>query len=220
MIVMKKVLLFLLFLFFYYTSSSQFSHQIGINLPVHADFFNREKDNFNPVPAINTNVLYIPAINYRLEKNHHGVEIYMTYFYREYNKDIIMDNQILDINYGAFGLNYSYTFLDKKDLQLRGLGGINYGLTSHTVVLAAFSQDNSVFDAIVSTGRKWNFGLQAGLNVTVRVWRWLYANGNLRYTFHPNVQYREHRQNLLTEIGLGVTLQSNKSYKVLETFRR
>ena len=205
---MKKTKLFWFLIFYNIVANAQYTHRISISEPFHADFFNHEKEKLNARGSHFS--YYLPAVSYMIGKGRYGVEAYFTQFYRVYHKDITMDGQILDINYAAFGINYSYTFLDKKAIRLRGLGGVNYGVTHYNIVLATFNQGNSVFDAILGGGRKWNFGLQTGVNATAPIWKGLYANGNVRYTFHPKVDYEEHRQNLLLEIGLGYRFGQEK----------
>ena len=207
---MKKIIFTLGLLFFSFSLYAQLKHYISFNQKVYGNFLSIDESRYKFKPSYRGG--FFPLPSYRIEDKKNGVEIYAANILYDnfYNNNKKESDYYWFYNF-AIGINYSYLFLETPFFSARGIAGLSYNYNKHEIPIAVFHDDDGkVFDAIMGGGEEWTWGIQTGLNATATVWKGLFINGNLRYTFNPFAKYIEHKQNMIMELGIGYKIQRRK----------
>ncbi len=183
----------------------QFKHYISYNTLMYQDFFNRENDKFLLKQSIRT-----PAMSYKIESKNIGIEAFFNshpdIYYVLGGKIIPPINSITQIISHNLGLTTHYNILNKHYLKICPMVGIIKNWYDAKILESVgVTQNGEWWESIISTQKESKLGFVGGVNINAPIYKKLYANTNLRYSYFPTAQYN--KQNFMWEVGLGYMLQ-------------
>lgn len=199
-----RTLIIIVCLFCSTITKGQIRHYISYNAVVYSNFFNPEKDkSYFPKSIL------APGISYKIVKKNIGGELYfLTRYGMHYHlvsyKDNVPDNSILQLYGSALNLNFHYTALSNKSIQINFFLGISKNWFK-SIVLEFWYGNPPMYEPKIRYEDESKFGISNGVNIHLPIYKNLYANTNLRYAFFPTAKYN--KQNLMCEIGIGYMLQ-------------
>jgi hypothetical protein len=183
------------------SAQAQWRHYASVNVSPYSNFFNKERDK---VYLYNTSydMTFFPFLSYKIERNDKiGMEVYYTAGRQNYYTPLhINDERLTYASSAMAGVSVHYKVYNSNPLQVNILMGLNY-----------MQQTTNI------EGRNINLGLQVGANVTVPIWKGLYANSNLRYNTIPWSKTQHTSQNIILELGIGYRFGGNKKSTKVQT---
>jgi hypothetical protein len=205
---MKNKLIFIFIVTFCvcHRSAAQLKHYFNLNIIGHYEFFNQEKDR---------NIGQF-APNYKVEKDKWGLEIFYNWrgvgYYRGATstpENLNKEGAILQIISSNIGAACHYKLLDKKYINISSIAGLvkNWYDATH---MALLMHSGGWIEGYPTHDIESRFGVLAGVNINIPIWKSIYLNTNTRYMVFPSAQYN--KQNLVFDFGLGYRYQ-NKAKK-------
>ena len=179
--------------------SAQLKHCISYNSPLYIHFFNKQKDIIKLKSSFST-----PNVSYLLSGNKIGIEVaYLSRFgmnyYPDWERNLVPENSILQINSTNTLVSIHYAILNKKKFQVRLNSGFIRNWYENRILI--HWQFHGSFDI----QRESSYGSVSGINCSLQLYKNIYTNTNLRYSYFPTAEYN--KQNLMWEIGIGYMLQ-------------
>ncbi len=205
---MKKYSILLTILIIPFLGTAQLRHSFSLNEKLYSHFFSGQPEQFR-LNGVTSEGIWLPMLNYRVGKGKHELEAYWShansdYFEheikaKEYNK-IPLNSSFSEKQFTG-GINYGYQYYLHKRIRLSVLVGINYGRHSAFVMTHYSMHPLHPYRAEMRT--ETHVGLQLAHNIQIPIWKEFFGNMNIRYTNVPWAKYKENRQNMIVEVGLG-----------------
>jgi hypothetical protein len=205
----KSTVLTIGLLTFSSATMAQLKHYFSYNAIALKDLYNHEKDKSH-FPA---NLIY-PNLSYKIESRKIGVELFFNdgygvrYHSLGENPRQLKTGTIYRAVTFNIGIACHFNLLNKSYLKINPFAGLVKNWYNSTTLLHWFDWGGGAYELILDGGKESKIGPMLGTNVNVPIYKSIYANSNIRYSWFPGGQYN--KQNFIVEIGLGYLYQNKK----------
>jgi hypothetical protein len=202
---MKKYILNLMITAFLCSSATaQVRHTASMDYNFYANIFTAT--HISPTDKGNF-AFAAPQLNYTLFYKKHSLNLGVSMLGRIYNSvsyKTSNDNIIKEYGNHSYYLLYGYSMISTKRIELILQAGINYGKYYY------YKEPSYYETCFVESGEPWAMGFSIGINPRVNIWKGLYLNPNVKYTYNPFVREKSIAQNIIMSLGIGYTFGGKK----------